>query len=152
MAGVWLSREGYEMVTPTARGLRFALALVVATLMSTAGRSLAQTPEPPKLAGTWTWSWNDRLGEVHRHILEVEGVGTKLAARELFDDLPAVKVSNLTLNGTSIRFTVVRDARKADYNGKVADADHINGTVTVNTGEGSQEFGWKAERRKGVPK
>jgi len=152
VVGVLLSREGYEMVTPTARGFRFALALVVATLLSTAGHSPAQSPEPPKLAGTWTWSWKDRIGETHRHTLEVEGVGTKLAARELFDDLPAVKVSNLALEGTSIRFTVVRDTRKADYNGKVADADHINGTVTILTGEQSQEFGWKAERRKDVPK
>ena len=90
------------MFTPTARGLR----LRHSGSDRRRGRRPSGRPEParaaepPKLAGTWTWTWKDRIGETHRHILEVEGVGTKLAARELFDDQPAVAVSNLTLDGS----------------------------------------------------
>ncbi len=139
------------MFTPTPRGFRLALGLLVAASVTTAGRSPAQAPGTLKLAGTWTWTWKDRIGETHRHVLEVEGVGATLAARELFDDEGPARASNLTLDGTALKFTVVRDDRRADYSGKVADADHINGTVTVTSGGQAQEFVWKAERRKVAP-
>ncbi len=131
-----------------ARGFGLALGLLVATSLNVH----AETPETPKLAGTWTWTWKDRLGETHRHVLEVEGIGNKLAARELFDDQTPVRVANLTLDGNSVRFTVVREARKADYSGKVADPDHINGTVTITSDGQAEEFVWKAERKKDLPK
>jgi hypothetical protein len=140
------------MLTPTARGFRIVLGFLVAAAVSGGGHSSAQSPDTPKLAGTWTWTWKDRLGETHKHVLEVEGVGSKLAARELFDDEAPARASNLTLEGSAVRFTVVRDNRRADYSGKVADADHINGTVTITSDGQAQEFVWKAERRKDVPK
>ena len=140
------------MFTPTARGFRLALGLLVASTISAAGLSSAQAADPPKLAGTWTWTWKDRLGESHKHVLEVEGVGSKLAAREIFDDQAPTRAANLALDGSTIKFTVVRDERRADYNGKIADADHINGTVMVTSGGQAQEFPWKAERRKNLPK
>lgn len=132
------------------------LALVLVSMVAVSNALLAQTTksksEVPKLAGTWTWTWKDREGTTHRHVMEVEGTGTKVAARETFDDQEQVRVSDLKLDGNSVRFTVVRDGRKADYSGKVADADHINGTVTTKTGDDSNEFPWKAERRKDIPK
>ena len=129
------------------------MGLLVASAVTAVGRSPGQDTATPKLAGNWTWTWKDALGQTHRHVLEVEGVGTKLAARELFDGQPAVPASNLKLDGKTIRFTVVRDQRKADYNGKVADADLINGTVSVSSGGGQpEEFVWKAERGKEIAK
>ena len=70
-------------------------------------------------------------------------------SRNSSDDLPPVAVSNLTRDGKKVRFTVVRGDHRADYSGVVADADTINGTVTVkekDDGE-SDEFVWKATRQ-----
>ncbi len=139
------------MLTPTARGVRLALAFLMVSAIAALAPSKAQTPAPPKLAGTWTWTWKDRIGETHRHVLEVEGVGDKLAAREIFDDEAPVRVSKLVLENATLQFTVIRDKRKADYVGKVADADHINGTVTISSDGQAQEFPWQAERRKSAP-
>jgi hypothetical protein len=111
----------------------------------------ARAEDVPKLAGNWTWSWKDTAGETHRHVLEVEGLNSKLAARERFDDLPAVRVADLKLDGKKIRFLVVRDKRRADYSGVVdEDARTIEGTVTVTIDEQSNEFPWKATRE--IPK
>jgi hypothetical protein len=110
-----------------------------------AGRSRAA--DVPKLAGNWTWTWNDASGDTHRHILEVEGLAEKLAARERFDDQPAVRVADLSLDGRKVKFSVVRDKRKADYSGVVADDDKtINGTVNVTVDGQANEFVWKATR------
>ena len=108
-----------------------------------------QTPkaEPSKFAGTWTWSW--RAGDVtHRHNLEVEGAGKALAAREIFDEEAAVNVSDLKFEGDRLQFTVVRGERKADYKGKLAGKDAIEGTVTTTSAGQANEFPWKAERKK----
>ena len=35
--------------------------------------------DAPQLAGTWNWSWKDQNGRTHHHVLEIEGVTTKLA-------------------------------------------------------------------------
>src|SRR5262249_36895009 len=51
-------------------------------VLALAVTSAARAADMPKLAGNWTWSWNDAAGETHRHILEIEGLGEKLAARE----------------------------------------------------------------------
>ncbi|GAC1451358.1 MAG: hypothetical protein NVSMB9_36300 [Isosphaeraceae bacterium] len=112
----------------------------------------SEETDVPKIAGTWTWTWDDPTGKTHRHVLEVEGTGTKLAAREIFDEQQPVKVANLTLDARAIKFSVVRGDRKADYSGKVADSDHINGTVLVTADGATTEFVWKAERRKDIPK
>ncbi len=115
-------------------------------------RGYSAAADVPEIAGTWTWSWKDAKGQTHKHVLELEGVGAKLAAREIFDDEPPVKVDNLTLKGKDFKFNVMRDGRKAEYSGKVADADHINGTVTVTVDGQPRENEWKAERRKDAPK
>src|SRR5262245_27382577 len=93
-----------------------------------AGRSRAA--DVAKLAGNWTWTWNDPAGDTHRHILEVEGLADKLAARERFDDQPAARVTDLSLDGRKVKFTVIRGKRRADYSGVVSsDNSTINGTV-----------------------
>ncbi|MHC5538616.1 hypothetical protein ACYOEI_10370 [Singulisphaera rosea] len=121
----------------------------VAVLTLAAGLSIglpkAGAADIPKLAGSWTWTWKDRNGEEHRHVLEVEGMGTKLAARERFDDEKAVKVEGLKLEGKSLRFAVVRDGKRADYSGVVADSSTINGTVLVTLDGQATEHVWKAK-------
>jgi hypothetical protein len=124
-----------------------ALTLLSGLLPPCALSARARAADVPKLAGNWTWSWKDPAGATHRHILEVEGVGAKLAARERFDDLPAVRVADLKLDGKDVRFSVVRDQRRADYRGVVdGDGATINGTVTVTSDGESNEFVWKAAR------
>jgi hypothetical protein len=83
----------------------------------------------------------------HRHVLEVEGTGAKLAARERFDDEPPVKVADLSFREKNVRFTVVRGKHRAAYSGVLADADSINGTVTVTDEGESHEWVWKAKRK-----
>lgn len=100
----------------------------------------------PKLAGTWNWTWKDKDGHTHRHILEIEGVGNKLAARERFDELPAVAVTNLSLQGKDIRFVVIRGDHRADYAGVVTDRNTINGKVKVTDDGETTEFVWMAKR------
>lgn len=122
----------------------FVALLALATGLSL-GPSKAGAADVPKLAGNWTWTWKDRSGEEHRHVLEVEGMGSKLAARERFDDEKAVKVEGLKLDGKSIRFAVVRDGKRADYSGVVADSSTINGTVLVTIDGQATEHVWKAK-------
>jgi hypothetical protein len=120
--------------------------LLILPLLLIAAPVLAD--EPVDLAGTWTWSWKDGQGETHRHVLEVEGSGTKLSARERFDDLAAVKINDLKVVDKKINFSVLRGDRRALYEGTIASADTINGKVIV-TQEGGQEneFGWTATRQ-----
>ena len=82
----------------------------------------------------------------HRHVLDIEGVDNKLAARERLDDLPPVLVNDLKLMDKRVRFSVVRGKNRADYSGVWADADTINGTVTVTIEGQSTEHVWKATR------
>jgi hypothetical protein len=112
--------------------------------------SPGQKPDVSTLAGTWTWSWKDPEGKTHKHVLEVEGVDRALAAREIFDEEQPVKATGLTFDGKTVKFTVVRGERRADYTGKLDGKDKINGTVTTTTTASGQtnEFVWKAERRK----
>jgi hypothetical protein len=122
--------------------------LVALSLLSV---SLA-TSEPsrgadlPKLAGTWNWTWSDKDGHTHRHILEIEGIGNKIAARERFDQLPPVAVTDLKLEGKDIRFAVIRGDHRADYAGVVTDRDTINGKVKVTDDGETTEFVWTAKR------
>ncbi|WP_406694633.1 hypothetical protein V5E97_26585 [Singulisphaera sp. Ch08] len=121
------------------------LAALGGLLITVTFQANTRAEDVPKLAGNWTWTWKDTAGETHRHVLEIEGLGTKIAARERFDDLPAVRVTDLKLVGKKVRFSVVRDSRKAEYSGVVADdLRAINGTVTITTDEQSIEFPWKA--------
>ena len=110
--------------------------------------SLARADDAPKLAGTWKWEWKDAEEKTHKHVLEVEGAGAKLAARERFDDMPAIKVTDLKLDGKAISFTVQRGYGRSEYKGTVADADTINGTVTVSVNNQPNQFGWTAAREK----
>ena len=107
----------------------------------------ARADDAPQLAGIWNWSWKDQNGRTHHHVLEIEGVTTKLAAREVFDDLPPVRVDNLVRDGKKIRFSVVRGDHRADYNGILADANSIDGKVTVTEGSQNNEYVWKARRQ-----
>jgi len=103
--------------------------------------------EVSKLAGQWNWTWKDPAGDTHRHSLDVEGIDTKLAARERFDDQPAVKVEKLTLDGKKVRFAVVRGQKRSEYEGAL-EGEAIKGTVTVTYDGQSEEFTWKATREK----
>src|SRR5688572_27443041 len=115
------------------------LALCVSTFLIAASGRSGRGADVSGLAGTWSWSWKDAEGNEHRHVLDVEGVDTKLAARERLDDLPPVRVTDLKLVDKRVRFSVVRGKNRADYSGVWADADSINGTVTVTTEGQSKE-------------
>jgi hypothetical protein len=138
---------------PVRGGFRLAVSILVVSAAAAGGGMAAEPAAPAALAGTWTWTWKDPKGQTHRHVIEVEGTGKALAAQEVFDELPPVRVTNLKVEGNNVRFTVVRGRKRSDYSGKIADPDHINGTVLVADGEGqATEFVWKAERRKDIPK
>ena len=127
--------------------------LLLVAFALTLARPWASTPvgaaeEVPGLAGAWTWSWKDTAGQTHRHLLEVEGLGAKVAARERFDDLEPAPVQNLQVAGKNIRFTIVRGNRSAEYRGILADRDSINGTVLVTFSGETSEDPWEATRVK----
>ena len=103
--------------------------------------------EPPKIAGTWIWSWKDAKEETHRHSLELEGTGSKLMGRERADDLDPVKVEALKQEGKTLSFAVNRDGRYSEYKGILDSADTINGRVTVMQGGATSEYGWTATRK-----
>jgi hypothetical protein len=115
--------------------------------LSPTGWRPAVAAEPADLSGTWTWTWNDPTGTLHRHVLEVEGVGPDLAARERFDDEEPVKASEVKFDGKNVRLTVVRGDRESQYRGVLADPNTINGTVTVKQREEKNDYPWKATRR-----
>ena len=123
------------------------LALCVASCLAAGSGRLARGADVSGLAGTWSWSWKDSEGKEHRHVLDIEGVDTKLAARERLDDLPPVRVSDLKLADKRVRFSVVRGKNRADYSGVLADPNTINGTVTATREGQSKENVWKATRR-----
>jgi hypothetical protein len=134
-------------------GLGLLAAAAVVFAANSRQSAQAQSPTVPGLAGAWTWTWKDHNGQTHRHVLQVEGLDTKLAARETFDDEPPVRAETLKFKDKTLRFTVTRGPRRAEYTGKLSDPDHLNGTVVVTTGEGqATEHVWKAERRKDLPK
>jgi len=121
--------------------------LAVGLIVGLSGAAGARAEDDASLAGTWTWSWKDGDGETHRHVLEVEGKGANLSARERFDQLAPVKVNNLKVVGKKVNFSVLRGDWRANYEGSLSSADTIDGKVTI-TGEGGQptEFGWTAKR------
>ncbi len=124
-----------------------ALTAVSLITITTSIATARAADEAPGVAGTWTWSWKDPAGLTHRHVLEVEGLGTKLAARERFDDLEPVPVQDLRLVGKTLSFHVIRGARRADYKGAVTADDTIRGTVTVTSQGQSNEDLWEARRK-----
>jgi hypothetical protein len=128
---------------------RLALGLAIGALLA-APVLASPAQDPPRLAGSWAWKWKDAQGETHRHVLELEGEGAKLAGRERFDDAPAVKVDNLKVDGKTIQFSVSRGERMSLYKGTVASAGIINGLVTVTEKGQANEFGWTATREAGV--
>jgi hypothetical protein len=127
---------------PVSLGLLFLMACG-ALLVKTADAA----DELPKVAGNWTWSWKDPSGVTHRHLLEVEGLGARIAARERFDDLEPVKVLDIRLSGKTIHFTVARGDYRSDYDGVVADPDTINGTVKITTKGETVEYPWSSTRK-----
>jgi len=134
---------------PTRRnfGLVLATWLVLPCLPIAVARP---ADDPLKLAGTWTWKWKDAQGETHRHVLEVEGEGDKMVARERFDNEPAIKVDKIKLDGKKLSITIERKDRRSVYSGTIANAETINGQVTVTTeGQPASEYGWTATREAG---
>ncbi len=132
----------------TARLAKFrGLALAFSLSLLMPPPSMAGADDAANLAGTWSWVWKDAEGITHRHVLEVEGSGSTLSARERFDDQAPVKINDLKVVGKKVDFSVLRGDRRAAYTGSIASADTINGQVIV-TGEGGQpsEFGWTAQR------
>jgi hypothetical protein len=127
-----------------------AVALLAAAILPVVNASTGD--DTPKLAGTWTWTWKDQLGNTHLHRLEVEGNGPTLSAREVFDDESPVPARDLKFENGTLRFTVVRGERRAEYTGKLPDPDHIQGTVAVTTEGNTASFEWNAERRTPAPK
>jgi len=122
------------------------VALGIASCLVAGSGRLAEGADVSGLAGTWTWSWKDSEGKEHRHVLDVEGVEGKLAARERLDDLPPVRVTDLKVADEKVSFSVVRGKNRAAYSGVWADANTINGTVTLTTEGQSNEEVWKATR------
>jgi hypothetical protein len=124
--------------------------LFLAVCAAAASAGLAaddKSDKPMNMAGTWRWKWTDAKGTVHHHVLEVEGEGKTLSARERFDDGQPVKVNDLAIDGKTVTFSVTRGALHAAYKGKFKSADHIDGTVnTTNAEEPVEEFGWSADR------
>lgn len=122
------------------QGLVLGLALVGAA-------SSVRADEPMAMAGTWRWKWTDGEGVVHHHVLEVEGKGKTLSARERFDEEKPVKITDLKIDGKAVTFSVLRGAHRAEYKGKFKSADHIDGTVGVSEAEEPvEEYGWSADR------
>jgi hypothetical protein len=106
-------------------------------------------PEPaPKLEGYWTWRWEDDEGTIHKHLLNVERAGNKLAASERLDDSDPVEVEELEVKGKEVSFVVPRGKLRAAYFGKFASDDTINGEVQITNDAGQVEkFGWTAKRQ-----
>jgi hypothetical protein len=127
--------------------LTFARGLGVALLLAIPWAT-ARADDASKLVGTWTWSWKGADGTTHTHTLEVEGSGEKLAARERFDDLEAVKVNDLKVDGKKVSFSVLRGKRRSEYNGKLDGDDTIDGKVLVEDDGRSNEYTWTAKREK----
>jgi|GEM_PF-2434083 len=107
----------------------------------------AEGEEPSPASGSWSWSWKDTAGATHHHVLEIEGIGSKLAGRERFDDSPAVKVTDLTFKERKLHFKVTRKERVSEYQGALSDDGRsIEGLVIVTIDGQSTESPWKAMR------
>ncbi|MDB5350237.1 MAG: hypothetical protein JWN86_1484 [Planctomycetota bacterium] len=100
------------------------------------------------LVGSWSWSYKDGQGVMHTHVLEVEGTGDKIAARERMDQKPAVKVTDIKVTGGKVTFTVLRDKHRSSYSGKLKgkSSNLIDGLVTVSDGGQTNEYGWQAKK------
>lgn len=132
--------------------LTSARSLAVALLLAAPWAAPARADDAAKLVGTWTWSWKGPDGTTHKHVLDVEGAGEKLAARERFDDLEAVKVNDLKVEGQKVSFSVLRGKRRSEYNGKFDGADTLDGKVLVEDDGHSNEYTWTAKRDKAEKK
>lgn len=108
--------------------------------------SVRADDKPASLVGTWRWSWKDADGVTHKHALEVEGTGDKLAAREVYDDQEPIKVTDLKRNGKKVTFSVLRGKRQSNYTGELKADDRIEGTVNVTVEGQNSEFGWESKR------
>jgi hypothetical protein len=134
------------------RGFR-AMGLGLALSLSLPLPQLSADDPAPKLAGTWTWEWKDAQGVTHHHVLEVEGEGKDLVARERFDDQESVKVNDLKREGKRVRFSVLRGERTASYDGEFSGDGTIDGKVSVAGADNqANQFGWTAKRKPVAPK
>jgi len=121
--------------------------LFMAFSLGMASWVVADDSKPMSMAGTWRWKWTDAEGVVHHHVLEVEGEGKTLSARERFDEEKPVKINDMKIEGKTVTFSVTRGTRHAAYKGEFKSADHIDGTVGTSGADNStEEYGWSADR------
>ena len=126
---------------------RFATAGVGLAILTTfAAARAASADDPSALVGTWAWTWKDAEGVTHKHKLEVEGTGDKVAASETFDDEAPVKVTDLKLADKKVSFSVLRGKRLARYSGTLKEDDLLDGIVLVSIEGQETEYGWEARR------
>jgi hypothetical protein len=124
--------------------LSFTSALLLA--VATASLPASSDDKADAVVGTWTWSWKDAEGVTHKHTLEVEGTGDKLAARETYDELEPIKVTDLKRTGKTVTFSVLRGKRQSSYSGELKESDRIEGKVNVTIEGQTSEYGWEAKR------
>lgn len=130
------------------RFVSFAVPSVFLVVLVMAPPSRSADEPAPRFDGFWTWKWEDQDGAIHRHVLNVENTGKKLAASERFDDEKPVDVEELKVKGNEVSFVVPRSQMRALYVGKFASDDTINGEVQVTNAAGQVEkYGWTAKRR-----
>ena len=125
------------------------IAMVCAALLGAMACGSAATPED--LVGRWTWSWMDDQGVTHHHVLEVEGSGDKIAARERFDDQEPIKVTDLKVVEDKVTFSTKRGERHSLYSGTLKDDEVINGMVEVSVEGQPQSFPWTAKKEEKKP-
>jgi len=126
--------------------MRSSCALLVLSATFMIGPPSTQGGQPKDLLGSWIWGWTDGAGLPHKHVLEVEGSGDKIAARERFDEMKPVRVDDLKVVDKTVSFTVRRGDRRSSYTGTLKNPDLIDGMVIVTEGGLPTEFGWSAKR------
>lgn len=134
--------------------MNLLIAMTTGLLAAVAGAgSVEASPQAEHdLAGRWTWKWTDAEGNVHRHVMVVEGQPDKYAAKERRDDLEPVEVESLAIQRGEVSFSVPRGDTRATYTGRFADPNTINGEVRIQGPNNRvEEFGWTAERVLGEP-
>lgn len=130
--------------------------LIVSLCASIAAGFATVSQEAPRtasdLTGSWTWSWKDADGNTHRHLLVIEGEPGNQVGREKLDELEPTEVQELGLKNDVVSFAVVRGETRAEYTGKFADGDTINGEVRILRPSNRVDvFGWTAQRVKSTP-
>ncbi len=129
--------------------LCYSLSLVVAALLFTIHVSAAEEAKKAAVDPSGTWRWeHDEGGETVKDVLKLNYDGKKLTGTfqgrrgpiEIVD--AKIEEDKLTFG-----FSVEYDERtlKIKFAG-IVKADKVDGTVTISSSEGSQDFPWTAQR------